>query len=138
FGFGCSGGGCGGCFSLEPIPGGFDPAKRAPNAVQARVSQSGFAVLTADPAKVIGPLLGGATNGVIKFPAPASCGGSTPICCPGGTPNNNCGPIDIDLNKYGSVAPLTIVPQQGASQLAVTVKTRVKTEMDLPVTIPVI
>jgi MYXO-CTERM domain-containing protein len=131
---GCSGGGCGGCFSLEPIPGGFPAAKRSPNAVQARVSQTGLAALTADPAKVIGPLLGGANNGVIAYPVPASCGGSPSICCPGGNPMANCGPINIDLNKYNGVAPLVIAPQQGASQLNVTVKARVKTQMDLPIT----
>src|SRR5262245_10957599 len=39
---GC-GGGCGGCSTFEPIPGGFPSAKRNPNAVQVRVSQSGLA-----------------------------------------------------------------------------------------------
>src|SRR4051812_33383817 len=77
---GC-GGGCSGC-GIEPIPGGFALAKRTENAGQLRVSTSGFAKITADPAAVLGPLLGGGgTPGVIEFPAPVSCGGSTPICC---------------------------------------------------------
>src|SRR5213595_2762354 len=96
---GCGGGGCGGCATFEPIPGGFPAAKRTPNAVQLRVTQSGLAAVEANPAALLGSVGGGGMSGVLKFNAPASCGGSTPICCPGGVPKNPCGPIDIDLNK---------------------------------------
>src|SRR5688572_31739617 len=87
FAVSCSGGGCGGCASLEPIPGGFPPAERNLNAVQVRVSQTGVAAITADPAKLIDGIAGG-MNGVLAFNAPVSCGGSTPTCCPGGQPQN--------------------------------------------------
>src|ERR1044071_7005382 len=78
---GC-GGGCGGCNTFEPIPGGgFPAAKRTPNAGQLRVTSSGLAAIEADPAAVLGSV-GGAQNGVLKFDAPASCGGQTALCGP--------------------------------------------------------
>src|SRR5690242_7455402 len=134
---GC-GGGCGGCTTFQPIPGGFPVAKRTPNAVQVRLSQSGLAAVSANPAALLGSIAGG-MNGVIQFPVPSSCGGSTPICCPGGNPQANCGPIDIDLTQHpGDSARLVLAPQQGASTLNVTARMRIKTEMDIPVTVPVI
>lgn len=136
FAFGCGGGGCSGC-GMEPIPGGFPAAKRNANAAQVRVTNTGFTQITKDPAALIGGLGGGAMNGVLKFNAPANCSGSTPICCPGGNPVNPCGPIDIDLNAYPGDAPrLVITPVSGASRLDVTVRARVKTEMDIPVKVP--
>ncbi|HEX5060441.1 MAG TPA: hypothetical protein VFV99_13830 [Kofleriaceae bacterium] len=137
FAFGCGGGGCGGC-GMEPIPGGFPSAKRNPNAGQLRVTQSGLAAVSANPASLLGAL-GGAMNGVLKFNAPANCGGSTPICCPGGNPVNPCGPIDIDLKMYPGDQPrLVLAPASGASRLDVTVRARVKTEMDIPVSVPLV
>ncbi|MBX3159413.1 MAG: hypothetical protein KF773_25810 [Deltaproteobacteria bacterium] len=138
--FGCGGGGCGGCAGMEPIPGGFDPSKRTPNAVQVRVTQTGLAAITADPAALIGGLAGGGggTPGVIEFSAPASCGGSTPICCPNGQPVSPCGPIKIDLNQQPGDQPrMELRPAQGASRLDVTVRARIKTGMDIPVTVPI-
>src|SRR5512138_1175392 len=123
---GCGGGGCGGCATFEPIPGGFPANKRTPNAVQVRVTQTGLQAIEANPAALLGSV-GGGMNGVLKFNAPASCGGSTPICCPGGVPKANCGPIDIDLNKQaGDLPRLELKPAQGASRLDVTVRARVK------------
>ncbi|HEU4612741.1 MAG TPA: hypothetical protein VFS15_11715, partial [Kofleriaceae bacterium] len=136
FAFGCGGGGCGGC-GMEPIPGGFPSAKRTPNAGQLRVSQTGLAAVSSDPAALLGSI-GNAMNGVLQFNAPASCGGSTPICCPGGNPVNPCGPIDIDLKLYPGDQPrLELKPSAGNSRLDVTVRARVKTEMDIPVKIPI-
>lgn len=135
FAFGCGGGGCGGC-GIEPIPGGFPAAKRNPNAGQVRVTQSGLAAVASDPAALLGSL-GGATNGVLDFNVPASCGGSTPICCPGGQPKNPCGPIQIDLKEQPGDQPrLVLAPSQGNSRLDVTVRARVKTATDIPVKIP--
>jgi hypothetical protein len=134
----CSGNGCGGCLATEPIPGGFPAAKRAPNAGQVRVSQTGLGAISADPAALIGALAGG-MNGVVDFNVPASCGGSTPICCPGGVAKNPCGPIEIDLTLHPGDQPrLELHPKQGAGELDVTVRARVKTGMDIPVTVPVI
>jgi hypothetical protein len=130
----CSGGGCGGCTTFEPIPGGFPAAKRTPNAGQLRVTQTGLGKVTADPASVIGPLVGGAMNGVVKFPVPPSCSGTT-ICCPNGQPSQTCGPIDIDLVKRPTdQARMVLTPVSGSSRLDLTIRARVKTEMDLPVT----
>ena len=57
---GC-GGGCGGC-GMQPIPGGFPVEKRTPNAAQVRVTPTALARITADPAAIIGPLVGNATR----------------------------------------------------------------------------
>jgi len=132
---GC-GGGCSGC-GITPIPGGFPNAKRTVNAGQVRVSTTGIAKITADPAAVLGPLIGGATNGVITFPAPVSCGGSTPLCCDdNGNAIPNCGPIDIDLNQRPGDQPrLVLAPGGAANQLAVTIRARIKTVHDLSATV---
>src|SRR5688572_7874466 len=138
FALGCGGGGCGGCAGMEPIPGGFKSDKRRPNAGQVRITSSALAKITADPAAVIGPLAGGATNGIITFPIPASCSG-TAICCPNGTMINNCGPIELDLVKRPTdPARLVLTPASVASpngRLDVTMRTRVKTKNDLVVTL---
>jgi MYXO-CTERM domain-containing protein len=135
----CGGGGCGGC-GMEPIPGGFPANKRNANAVQVRVTSSGLASVASDPAALLSGIAGGGgPPGVLKFNAPSSCGGTTPTCCPGGNPINPCGPIDIDLNKRtGDLPRLELKPAQGASRLDVTIRARVKTEMDIPVTVPLI
>ncbi len=135
---GC-GGGCSGCGGMEPIPGGFQAAKRHPNAGQVRVTPTAIDQITADPAALIGGFVGGANNGVIQFALPASCGGSTPICCPGGTALANCGPIDIDLVKRTNdqprlaLAPVAVTAPNG--ELDVTLRARVKTENNLVITI---
>ena len=131
----CSGGGCGGCAGMEPIPGGFNASKRHPNAGQVRLSQSALTTIKDNVAEIIGPLVGGSTNGVIQFSLPPSCGGSTPICCPGGTASTTCGPIDIDLN---GPSPLDLVPQAVNAtngQLNVTLRPEVKTEHPLIISI---
>jgi hypothetical protein len=132
----CSGSGCGGCGSFSPIPGGFAPDKRAANAVQVRVTPTGLASITTNPAGLLGSLAGSGSAGVIDFnvPATAGCSGSAEVCCNSmNQPISPCGPLEIDLNQYaGSPAPLTITPQQGSGELAVTVNARVKTGMDIP------
>src|SRR5688572_12623312 len=89
---GCSGDGCS---CVQPIPGGFDEAERVPNAIQVRVSDTGLDKIEADPAGIIGGLIGDGMG--LTFPVPDSCGDTNEICCPGGTPQPNCGPIEIDL-----------------------------------------
>ena len=119
---------------MEPTPGGFPVAKRNPNAVQLRVTQSGLGKITADPAAVIGPLVGNAMNGVIDFNVPASCGGSTEICCVNNMPQATCGPIAIDLvQRAGDPARLVLTPVAGASRMDMTIRARVKTKMDLKI-----
>jgi MYXO-CTERM domain-containing protein len=138
FAVSCSGGGCGGCAAFEPIPGGFPAAERTPNAVQVRVSQSGIAAITADPAKLITAIAGG-MNGVLSFNAPVNCSGSTPTCCPGGNPKDPCGPIDVDFNLFpGDLPRLEVRPAQGANRVDLTVRARIKTVTDIPVKVPVV
>jgi MYXO-CTERM domain-containing protein len=134
FAVSCSGGGCGGCTTFGPIPGGYPPAKRAPNAVQVRVTPTALSFIEANPASLLGSLAGGASAGVVKFPVPSSCSGDPYVCCDS---NHNavqpCGPVDIDLNQHaGDPAVLTLAPQSGASQLNLVINSRIKTEMDLP------
>jgi hypothetical protein len=134
----CGGGGCGGCAGFEPIPGGFPAEKRTPNATQVRVSSTGLAAITADPATLLGSLTGGAADGVLQFNAPVNCGGSTPTCCPDGRPRDPCGPILIDLKTPGTQPRLELRPVQGAAQLGVTVRAQVRTQTDIPVNLPLI
>lgn len=129
---GC-GGGCGGC-GMQPIPGGFPVAKRTPNAGQIRVTPTALAAITADPAKIIGGLVGTSMNGVITFNVPGSCGGNPEICCVNGQPSATCGPLEIDLVKRPTDEPrLVLAPQQGQSRLDMTIRARVKTKMKLPI-----
>ncbi|MBA2543595.1 MAG: hypothetical protein H0V17_28395, partial [Deltaproteobacteria bacterium] len=108
----CSGG-CGGC-GLEPIPGGFPSEERAPNAVQVRVSQSGLAAITNNPAALISGLGTGPAPGVVQFDA-----------------------IQIDLNRATNDAPrLVLAPQQGASRLDVTMRARLSTPTPMKVDVP--
>lgn len=125
---------CGnGCSSLGPTPGGFPSAERVPNAAQVRISQSGFSAITADPAALVGGLLGG---GGLSFDVPANCGGSTPVCCPNGTPVSPCGPLQVDVVAQPGDAPrMVIAPVAGQSRLDVTMRARLKTAMDIPVKI---
>lgn len=132
---GCGGGGCSGC-GISPIPGGFNYAKRTTNAGQLRVSTTGITKITRDPAALLGPLLGTGSGGVIEFPAPVSCGGSTPICCDdNGNAIPNCGPIDIDLTLMAGDAPRLALTPNGTSALNVQILARVKTAHPLAVTI---
>ena len=135
FAVGCSGGGCGGCAGMEPTPGGFPVAKRSPNAVQLRVSSTALAKISANPAAIIGPLVGGAMNGVIDFNVPASCGGSTEICCVNNMPQANCGPLSIDLVlRAGDQPRLVLTPQNVTpGRMDMTIRARVKTKMDLKI-----
>jgi MYXO-CTERM domain-containing protein len=129
-GAGC-GGGCGGCSTFEPIPGGFPAAKRNANAAQVRVTPTGLAAISADPARLVSEVLGGP----LEFGIPASCSGTFKICCPGGNPAPSCGPISLNLTRVGNESPrLVLSPVGGASRLNVTVRARVKTNNDLPVT----
>ncbi len=133
FAVSCSGGGCGGC-GMEPIPGGFPAVKREVNAAQVRVSQTALAKISADPASIIGGLVGGTTMpGIIEFPVPASCG-DPKICCVNNVPQATCGPLVIDLVKRPTdPARLVLTPVQGASRLDVTVRARIKTKMNLKI-----
>jgi MYXO-CTERM domain-containing protein len=131
--YGCSGGGCDG---MVPTPGGFPASERTPNGGQIRVSNTGIAAITSDPEALLGGLLGGMG---LEFDVPANCGGSTPVCCPGGQPQMPCGPIVIDLAQQPGDAPrLVVTPVQGQSRLDLIIRARVRTQMDLPVTIPLV
>jgi len=95
---------------MEPIPGGFPAAARTPNGGQVRVTQSGLATLTEDPAAFLGGLLDA---------------GSLPVV--------------IDLTaRPGDLPRLELRPVQGASRLDVTMRARMHTTTDIPVDIPVI
>jgi hypothetical protein len=139
FAVGCSGAGCGGCAGIEPIPGGFPAAKRRANAAQLRVTSSAIDLLERDLATMVGPLIGSATGDVVTFSLPASCTGSPTICCPNGQPLASCGPLEIDLGaQTGDPARVELTPASVAApngRLDVTLRARVKTKMDLVLSI---
>ncbi|MCA9679496.1 MAG: hypothetical protein KC464_30980, partial [Myxococcales bacterium] len=115
---------------MTPIPGGFPAAERTPNAGQLRISQTGLAAVTADPAALVAGLLGGA----LTFDVPADCSGTPTVCCQNGQPVSPCGPIEIDLAAQPGDAPrMEIVPVQGQSKLNLTIRARVRTQMPVPV-----
>ncbi len=127
----CSGDGCS---CVGAIPGGFPSAERVPNAIQVRVSSTGLAALESDPNGLISGLIG--DGGGLTFDVPPACASddNPKICCNGGMPTAECGPIDIDLAEQPGDAPrLEISPIQGSSRLDVTMRARVKTVMPLPI-----
>src|SRR5207244_2303802 len=119
---------------------GFPADKRNPNAAQLRVSQSGFTKITANPGAIVDGLTGGGGSGTIEFPVPANCGGQTPVCCPGGSPKPNCGPIDIDITTHAddNGDRLELKPIENGHELDVTLRARVKTATPLPVKVPIV
>ena len=89
----CSGsGGCGGC--MTTIPGGFPADQRTNNAVQVRVTESGLDVIEQDPQALALSLIG---QDELTFAIPPDCVGDQRVCCSGGTPDLDCGPILLDL-----------------------------------------
>ncbi len=133
FAMSCSGGGCGGCASMQPIPGGFVAAKRHPNAAQLRLATSALAKLEADPATLVGSLLGSG-SGPVTFNIPGNCGADPQICCVNGMVTPTCGPLNVDLTKHpGDDARLVLAPQANASTLNVTVRMRLKTAQNIPI-----
>ena len=129
----CSGGGCGGCGSMQPIPGGFPAGKRHANAGQVRLTQSALTSLESDPASLVGQLLGTGT-GPVTFNVPGNCGADPQICCVNNMVTPTCGPLNVDLTKHpGDDARLVLAPQTNASTLQVTVRMRLKTASKIPI-----
>ncbi len=129
-------GGCvgDGCSCAGPIPGGFPPESRVENTMQVRVSDSGLAALTQDPAALIEGFVG--PEGLTIDVPPACDPNDDPkICCDGdGNPIMPCGPIEIDLEPRPGDAPrLEIDPVSGQSRLDVQMRARVRTKNDLPI-----
>jgi len=118
---------------MAPIPGGFPADERTPNAAQIRVTDTGLAAITADPAA----LVAGLTGGPLSFDIPSSCGGTPELCCNNGVPTTPCGPLEIDLTLMSGDEPrLTITPQQGQSRLHVTLYARLETTGGIGVGLP--
>ncbi len=89
----CSGGGCGGCAGMTPLPGGFRTDKSVENAASVRVSRPGIDFLE----KELGPLAAKALNtpnGIMMFSIPETkfdSGSLSGTICPGG-PDPNANP----------------------------------------------
>lgn len=128
---GCAGDGC---TCAGPIPGGFPPEERAANALQLRISDSGLAVLAEDPNALVRNLLG--DQGLV-FDIPPACepGDNPKICCDAsGNPMASCGPVDIDIQLMpGDLPRLELAPQTGQNLLAMTLRARVRTLVDVPI-----
>ncbi|HEY3803878.1 MAG TPA: hypothetical protein VGL61_14785 [Kofleriaceae bacterium] len=115
---------------MTSIPGGFPATKRVANIGQIRVTSSALSTITADPAALVGTLLGGSGSGVIAFPID-SCGSDFSICCENNQAIPNCGPINIDLTDHtGDLPRLVLAPQNTAApngELDVTIRARIST-----------
>jgi hypothetical protein len=70
---------CGGqsCSCLTPIPGGYNPSKRVPNAIQARVGMKGITYLEQHVSALVSAFVPGGLNQAI----PPSCSGNPKLCC---------------------------------------------------------
>lgn len=116
---------------MGPMPGGFPAEDRVANAIQVRATESTFATLEADPAALVGPLLGGEE---LSIEVPASCGSDPEICCNGGTPAATCGPVNIDLVEQAGDDPrLEVQPVQGQQRIDVVIRARLATAAPIPV-----
>ncbi len=114
---GGGGGGCNsGCAGVAPLPNGFPAAERIDNSASLRLTDKGFAFLSANLGTIAGPLVGGSnSSGVLEFPiagsGPMDLGGIGKAC-PNGSVATASPPeciIEIGLAKsklvLGSGAP---------------------------------
>src|SRR5688572_25954743 len=121
---GCSGGGCS---CLAPLPNGFPSNEREPNALQARVTQTGVQVIENNAASIVGELAGGMG---LTFGIPETCSGNPLICC--GTPD--CG-IAIDLDpRPGDPPRMELTPMASPdNRLGLLLRARIHTTRPMPI-----
>jgi hypothetical protein len=67
-----------------------------------------------------------------NFAPPASCGGSTPVCCPGGVLAASCGPLHADLTAA------SLGPSGDPNLFFLSLRMHLATVADLPVSVPVV
>lgn len=67
----CSGGGCGGCAGMTPLPGGFPTDKAVENAASVRISRPGLDFMEKEIPTVLASLMG-TPDGVFDFEVPPS------------------------------------------------------------------
>jgi hypothetical protein len=117
-------GGCAGnsCSCAQPLPNGFPAEQRHSNAVQVRITDTGFAFLESNVSDVVGALVPGGLN----FTVPEMCGGTISICCM--QPAAECA-INIDLVPQSGDPPrLEVDPQTPpGNRLHVTLRARIVT-----------
>jgi hypothetical protein len=65
--------------------------------------------------------------GIGQVPVPANCGGSPPVCCPGGTPMADCGPFKIELTD-----PPVVTTGSDRNVFPFSIRMRVQTVQDIP------
>ncbi|MBL8915657.1 MAG: hypothetical protein JNM17_33470 [Archangium sp.] len=127
-------GSCSGQTCLQPLPSGFPSSARTSNSTQARITNSGVGTLAAFGQNLAKQLLG-PTQSINPRP---QCTSSTPLCCPGGVPDPACGPVTFDTTLFPGDQPrVELRPIASASRIDVTLRARVTTTADLPVTIPI-
>lgn len=129
---GCGGGGCD---CVNQIPGGFPAEERVPNMVQFRVSDTGLAAIEADPAGLLGGLVGDGMGLTFDVPAACDADDNPQTCCDDNlNPIEPCGPVVIDLDEQQGDQPrLELEPLQGQSSVAVIVRARVSTQAPIPI-----
>src|SRR5690349_23497871 len=93
--------GCGGgCGVLEPLPEGFPAIQRVVDTAQVQVTPEGLDALEAAPEAVLTAALGS-----LELDVPPSCGATPEVCCPGGTPDDACGPVALDVGLVDGDQP---------------------------------
>ena len=68
------------------------------------------------------------------FDVPASCGGSPAVCCPGGNPVSQCGPVQIAF----VTASATLTPTADPDVFTFLIPTTLKTVNDIPIQVPLV
>jgi hypothetical protein len=64
------------------------------------------------------------------FNVPASCGAQVALCCPGGVPQDPCGPVHVDQLETTTFQP------QGQNHIDLTFRMRLDTMTAIPVQVP--
>ncbi len=72
-------------------------------------------------------------SGLGEVGVPSSCGGSPAVCCPGGNPLPQCGPLRFELTEAPSV-----FASPDPTRFPFTLRMRVQAVSDLPVNIPTV
>src|SRR5262249_7662925 len=101
------------CSCLAPIPGGFNPSQRVPNAVQARVGSQGIQYIQANINSIINAFIPGGLSQAV----PCTHASGADICCGA---NDNCA-VQVGLN---SVALNPTPPNLIGLNIRATIKTQ--------------
>jgi hypothetical protein len=130
-----------GCYKLK-CPKGVVPPLTLDDAFGSRVLDKGVAKMICAPAAQSSTCVAPAEPTILKLLSvwpglmaegfPAACGGSTPTCCPGGTPVSPCGVVHEELRS------ISLVDVTGADRLDVSMDLVLQTLESIPVNVPLV